>query len=117
MPAYVQGTGPAGPPAKGTVTGLIRFLARPHMHAIIYHVGAVSDRPQRYGEILEATGVPRNTLTTRLHELVEAGLFVRTEHDENPPRVEYGPQEKLLEMIPMFKEMHAWADRHSLDDA
>lgn len=98
------------------MTGLIQFLARPHMHTIIFHVGALSDQPQRYGQILEATGVPRNTLTTRLHELVEAGLFARIDHDENPPRVEYEPTQKLLDMIPMFKEMHAWADRYSIDE-
>lgn len=115
MSSYRQGTGPSKPPARGTVTGLIQFLARPHMHTIIFHVGALADRPQRYGQILEATGVPRNTLTNRLHELVEAGLFARTEHEENPPRVEYEPQQKMLDMIPMFKEMHAWADRYSLD--
>lgn len=116
MPADAQGTRPRAPPAKGTVTGLIQFLARPHMHTILFHVGAIADRPQRYGEILDATGVPRNTLTNRLHELVQAGLFVRTEHDENPPRVEYEPSQKLLDMVPVFKQMHQWADRYSVDE-
>lgn len=117
MPAYRQGTGPSKPPATGTVTGLIQFLARPHMHAIIYYVSAIADRPQRYLEILDATEVPKNTLTNRLRELVDADLFTRTDHHENPPRVEYKPTKKLTSLIPMFQQMHQWADRYTVDGA
>lgn len=85
------------------------------MHAIIFYVAALADRPQRYVEILDATGVPRNTLTNRLRELVDAELFSRTEHDENPPRVEYEPTQKLFDLVPVFMAMHGWADRYSVD--
>ena len=49
------------------------------------HEGAV-----RFNEFVQALGsVPPATLTTRLSELEQAGIFERTVTDARPPRVEY----------------------------
>lgn len=105
---------PPGTPKKTPVVDLLAFLGRPHMLTVIFHAGPNADGAIRFNRILESSGVPRNTLVTRLRELVEAGLLERAEYDEIPPRVEYQPTQKLIDLIPAFKAMHKWGDRYAL---
>lgn len=109
--------GPPQMPRGTSVTSLIQFLARPHMHAVIFQIGALGPGPLRFQAIKEALEISQNTLSTRLKELVSAGLVQRTAFDEIPPRVEYAPTEKLLKMIPVFVAMHEWCDVHELERA
>ncbi|RDI73144.1 transcriptional regulator [Halopelagius longus] len=64
------------------------LLSRRYAMQVVCVVGAVG--PARYGEIESAFGdVSSSTLSTRLDELVEAGLLAREQYAEIPPRVEY----------------------------
>lgn len=101
-------------PRKTRVEDLVAFLGRPHMLAILYHIGAECTGPARFSAIHKALGFSQNTLTVRLKELVGAGLLERVSYDEIPPRVEYAPTEKLLALLPVFKGMHHWCDAHAL---
>jgi DNA-binding HxlR family transcriptional regulator len=76
---------------------------------LICVVGAIG--PARYGDIEETfDGVSSSTLSTRLDELVEAGILSREQYAEIPPRVEYeltGTGEELGHHLePLLK----WAD-------
>lgn len=104
-------------PAKTKVEDLVQFLGRPHMMGVVFHVGAVAHGPVRFSEIHQALGISPNTLTTRLKDLVGAGFLARQSYDEIPPRVEYSPTSKLLELVPVFRGMHEWCDAHALDAA
>jgi DNA-binding HxlR family transcriptional regulator len=46
---------------------------------------------RRFDEFSESLGIAPNMLTRRLNTLVEAGLLVRRQYSERPPRFEYVP--------------------------
>jgi DNA-binding HxlR family transcriptional regulator len=68
------------------------LLGRRYALAIVYasHTGAC-----RFNEFRQAVGpVPPTTLSARLDELAEAGIFERHVIDSRPPRTEYMLTEK-----------------------
>jgi DNA-binding HxlR family transcriptional regulator len=68
------------------------LLGRRYALAIVYasHTGAC-----RFNEFRQAVGpVPPTTLSARLDELAEAGIFERRVIDSRPPRTEYALTEK-----------------------
>ncbi len=91
-----------------TVTELLDLLGRTHTMVVLSKF-AFADGPLRFSEIESATGVPPNTLTTRLQELTGAGLLDRRPFDEVPPRVEYEATSRLKALYPVFGHLHRWA--------
>jgi DNA-binding HxlR family transcriptional regulator len=71
---------------------LLRLIGKPHTLEIIYGLSVRS--PMRFSEIQRQLKVQPKTLTTRLHDLVRAGLLSRTTYNEIPPRVDYALSEK-----------------------
>jgi DNA-binding HxlR family transcriptional regulator len=60
----------------------------------------------RFNEFRESLGpVPPATLTTRLNELVEAGLFERRVLDTRPPAVEYRLTKQGKRFEPLLREL------------
>ncbi len=67
--------------------------------------------PARYGEIEAAfDGVSSSTLSTRLDDLVAAGILDREQYAEIPPRVEYDLTETGVELCHHLKPLLEWAD-------
>jgi DNA-binding HxlR family transcriptional regulator len=70
------------------VGGLMDLLSRRYAMQLVCVVGTIG--PARYGDIEDVFGeVSSSTLSTRLDELVDAGLLDREQYAEIPPRVEY----------------------------
>lgn len=77
-----------GPTCLCPLGGVMDLLSRRYAMQVVCVVAALE--PVRYGTIESAFGeVSSSTLSTRLAELVDAGLLERTQYDEIPPRVEY----------------------------
>jgi DNA-binding HxlR family transcriptional regulator len=51
----------------------------------------------------------RAVLTRRLADLVEAGLLRRSRYQDRPPRYEYLPTEKALELWPALLSLAQWS--------
>ncbi|QLG61883.1 winged helix-turn-helix transcriptional regulator [Halorarum salinum] len=85
------------------------LLSRRYAMQLICVVGATG--PARYGDI-EGTfdGVSSSTLSTRLDELVEAGILAREQYAEIPPRVEYELTETGEELGRRLKPLLRWAE-------
>ena len=60
----------------------------------------------------ELSGITHRTLAKQLREMEDAGLVLRRDFGEVPPRVEYrlSPLGRTLEGI--LLEMHDWAEEH-----
>ncbi|WP_049894682.1 winged helix-turn-helix transcriptional regulator [Halogranum rubrum] len=85
------------------------LLSRRYAMQVICVVGALE--PARYGEIEETFGeVSSSTLSTRLDDLVEAGLLSREQYNEIPPRVEYELTEKGEELRERLDPLLEWAE-------
>jgi DNA-binding HxlR family transcriptional regulator len=70
------------------LNGMMDLLSRRYAMQLVCVVGAIG--PARYGDIEAAfDGVSSSTLSTRLDELVDAGILSREQYAEIPPRVEY----------------------------
>lgn len=70
------------------LTGVITLLNRKYAMQIVSIVGGHGSL--RFGEIEDhVSPASTATLSSRLEELVEAGLVERTQYNEIPPRVEY----------------------------
>ena len=95
--------------------GVMDLLARKHAMQVVCVVGALG--PVRYGEIEEAFGeVSSSTLSTRLDELVEAGLLDRERFAEIPPRVEYSLTNEGEELSGLLEPLLSWVvDRDEVD--
>jgi DNA-binding HxlR family transcriptional regulator len=93
-------------------TDLFSLLGRSHAIAILFYVVKRDQRPWRFSELEETRGISPNTLSSRLGELVEAGLLERRSYDEIPPRVEYEATQQARDLTPVFEELRAWAAKH-----
>jgi DNA-binding HxlR family transcriptional regulator len=71
-------------------------------------------RSVRFGEAQERLALSPKTLSRRLRTLVEAGLLVRRQYNEIPPRVEYEATEKGQRLVGLFQAMESWASQNSL---
>ena len=64
----------------------------------------------RFNEFRNALGrVPPATLTARLTELVDAGLFERRVLDTRPPAVEYRLTSEGKRLAPILRELARWS--------
>ena len=91
--------------------GVIDLLSRKYAIQVVCVVGALG--PVRYGEIESVFGeVSSSTLSTRLEELVEAGMLERERYAEIPPRVEYELTGDGRELAGLLEPLLEWvADR------
>lgn len=84
-------------------------LSKKYAIQVVCVVGALG--PVRYGEIESAFGeVSSSTLSTRLEELVAAGLLERERYAEIPPRVEYELTEEGEELSGLLEPLLEWAE-------
>ena len=91
------------------LNGVMDLLSRHYAMQLICVVGAIG--PARYGDIEETfDGVSSSTLSTRLDELVEAGIFSREQYAEIPPRVEYERTETGDELGRHLEPLLEWAE-------
>src|SRR5580704_1166460 len=67
--------------------------------------------PRRFDEFAEDLGMSRTLLTTRLKELSEANLIVRTPYRERPLRHHYELTESGRELVPILMSLMTWGDR------
>ncbi len=71
----------------------------------------------RFNDIREKIGAPRETLTTRLRRLEEAGLIERRRYREHPPRDEYFFTEAGEAIRPVLRALKAWGARYATPPA
>jgi len=94
----------------------------PHFHAAIELIGkrwtgaivwALTERPQRFGELLKAVpGLSDRLLSRRLRELEDEGLVEREVEPGSPVRVTYSLTEAGAGLGPALAELKAWARRY-----
>jgi DNA-binding HxlR family transcriptional regulator len=90
------------------LTDVMRLLGRKYVMDIVCVVG--THGTVRFGDIeAHLPGASTSTLSTRLDELVEAGLLDRERHAEIPPRVEYELSEDGEELAERFRPVVEWA--------
>jgi DNA-binding HxlR family transcriptional regulator len=68
---------------------------------------------RRFGEIRQNTGAPRETLTTRLRKLEDAGVIERHRYSEHPPRDEYALTEAGQALRPVLGSLKAWGAKYA----
>lgn len=65
--------------------------------------------PKRFGELLRSLkGVSPKTLSSRLRDLENEEIVIRTIYPQIPPKVEYALSEKGQTLEPIFNEMKKW---------
>ncbi|MDH5511658.1 MAG: helix-turn-helix transcriptional regulator [Gammaproteobacteria bacterium] len=68
---------------------------------------------RRYNELLASPeGIPSNILAERLRRLEQAGLLRKQAYQRKPVRYEYHLTPKGTELLPVFRELIRWANRH-----
>ena len=93
--------------------GVMDLLSRRYAMQLVCVVDAIG--PARYGEIEETfEEVSSSTLSTRLDELVDAGILSREQYAEIPPRVEYELTETGEELGQRLEPLLTWAEE--IDD-
>ncbi|MEV7326346.1 helix-turn-helix domain-containing protein [Streptomyces sp. NPDC093970] len=70
----------------------------------------------RFSDLATLTGAPRTLLTGRLRKLEEAGVIVRKQYSEHPPRYEYHLTEAGSDLIPVILSLKEWGERHATED-
>lgn len=97
-----------------TVDELFSLFGKAHTISVL-SAFAFADGPLRFSDLESSLDIAPNTLSTRLKELTDAGLLIRQQFDEVPPRVEYKPTPKATELFPAFGHFHVWAVNHKLE--
>ena len=93
------------------VTPVVQMLQGKWKLQVIYELCIQS--PMRFGELKKMLKPITNTmLTNALKELEGDGLVHREQYNEIPPHVEYSLTEKGRALLPVFFEIHRWAQRY-----
>lgn len=95
-------------PACGAAD-VFRLLGRAHVLDILHVLAVDADRPVGFLEIQERLRVSPTTLSTRLKDIVDAGLATREEVAAVPPRVLYRATAKARVLQPLLADVDAWA--------
>lgn len=66
----------------------------------------------RFDEFVTELGIPSNTLTRRLSELVDHGLLEKQRYSDKPPRHEYVLTPKGRDLRPVMLALLTWGNRH-----
>jgi DNA-binding HxlR family transcriptional regulator len=66
----------------------------------------------RFDDFAQALGIPTNTLTRRLKDLVAGGLLERHPYSERPTRYEYLLSTKARELRPLMLILLQWGNSH-----
>ena len=67
---------------------------------------------RKFDEIQQSLGISTNVLAARLARLTDEGLVVQKRYNDRPPRYEYVPTEKALELRPVLLILMAWGNKH-----
>jgi DNA-binding HxlR family transcriptional regulator len=67
----------------------------------------------RFNDIQANTGAPRDSLTTRLRELEQAGLIARQRYSQHPPRDEYVLTDAGLAISPVLGALREWGETYA----
>ena len=70
----------------------------------------------RFEDFHRNLGIARTVLSARLDRLVEAGIFIRRQYSDHPPRSEYLLTEKGRDLFPVLVTLMQWGDRWTADD-
>lgn len=90
------------------VSDVLDLLSKKYAIQIVCAVGVLE--PVRYRRLADQLGdVSSSTLSTRLEELVDAGILAREQYDEIPPRVEYRLTDAGHELADRLEPVVAWA--------
>jgi DNA-binding HxlR family transcriptional regulator len=68
----------------------------------------------RFTELQVRLQISPKTLSLRLRTLVEGGFVTRHAFREIPPRVEYQPTPKLVQLSSLFDLIRAWSAENSM---
>ncbi|MDY0743548.1 helix-turn-helix domain-containing protein [Paucibacter sp. R3-3] len=68
----------------------------------------------RFDEFIAELGIPSNTLTRRLQELVEKDLLEKRLYSEKPPRYQYLLTPKGRDLRPVLLSLLAWGNKHAM---
>jgi DNA-binding HxlR family transcriptional regulator len=67
---------------------------------------------RRFSDMQRNLGIARNILSTRLQNLVSAGIFERKLYQEEPERYEYRLTQAGRDLYPAIVTLMRWGDRH-----
>lgn len=84
------------------------LLSKRHALTILWFLGQ-EDGPARFTTFRQELSINPVTLTQRLGELEKAGVLLRQEYRETPPRVEYALTQKGRELLPLLEQATVWA--------
>ena len=66
-----------------------------------------------YGDFLRSTEkIATNILASRLQSLEDNGIIERSEHPDSKAKVLYRLTKKGVDLLPIFVEIHLWAEKY-----
>ena len=71
---------------------------------------------RRFDDFQARLGISRNVLNQRLSRLVDEGVLERVAYQDHPPRYEYRPTAKGVDLWTVVDAMRRWGDRWAAPD-
>jgi DNA-binding HxlR family transcriptional regulator len=78
-------------------------------------VREISFGNKRFDAIARNTGAPRDRLAARLRALEAAGVVVRHQYSDHPPRCEYELTQAGQELRTVLLALRSWGDKWAVD--
>ena len=72
---------------------------------------------RRFSILQRNLGIARNILSSRLQNLVTAGILERSKYQDEPERFEYKLTEMGRDLYPAVVAIMRWGDRHLADES
>jgi DNA-binding HxlR family transcriptional regulator len=96
------------------VSELFALLGQPHMLRLLAVLNESGADSLRFTELQLRLRISPKTLSLRLRTLVEGGFVTRHAFREIPPRVEYQPTAKLVQLNSLFELLRGWATQNTM---
>lgn len=73
-------------------------------------LSVLNDRPLKFSEVRRAVGpITDSVLADRLVELVEEGIVLRSQSEDQRPQIAYSLTERGCRLQPVLEQLAAWA--------
>ncbi|HSW66854.1 MAG TPA: helix-turn-helix domain-containing protein [Bacillota bacterium] len=97
-------------PACGSISASLKIIGDKWSGLLVREL---MNGPRRFTELEQTLHIGPRTLSQRLDTMEQAGVLVKKQYAEAPPRVEYSLTQKGEDLLPVLQSMAEWGAKYA----
>ncbi len=99
-------------PACGSISASLKIIGDKWSGLLVRELMGA---PRRFSELEQSLHIGPRTLSQRLDAMEQAGILIKKQYAEAPPRVEYSLTQKGEDLLPVLQSMAEWGAKYAPD--